>query len=63
MAWWSRLGGKPACQHVAVPDYSRWENAASGAGFFVSKCKNCGVEMTRYPVADWKVGRPSPSKK
>ncbi len=41
------------CRHKAVPDYSRWENTPSGNGFWISKCRHCGTEMTKPNAGRW----------
>jgi hypothetical protein len=47
---WLRRRG---CRHVPVLDFSNWEHSPSGEGFYVSKCKLCGTEMTKPQHGGW----------
>lgn len=44
---------KPGCPHRPIPKYDRWENTASGNGFWVSECELCGTEMTHPTGGKW----------
>lgn len=44
---------RPGCRHQAVVKFDRWEHSESGHGFWVSKCRQCGTEMTQAGGGNW----------
>jgi|KBSSwiStaDraftv2_1062776.scaffolds.fasta_scaffold845736_4 hypothetical protein len=49
-----RFRRRNECSHEPVQDFTHWENAPSGQGYWISKCELCGIEMTKAQSGGWR---------